>query len=183
MMGWTRDLEGAVDYLYSCHQVDRSRICLMGFSGGAAASVYVAAHDARVARLVLCACPAEFRRIVVEKRADFSIEHFRQIGLIRDKDFPPSLDDWTNSFREVTPIKWIGRIAPRPLLMIQGKDDDLIDEEQAWRLYEKAGEPKEIAIVAGAGHKLRLNDRAMDIALSWLRRPSPSSSQVSCDGK
>jgi hypothetical protein len=33
--------------------------------------------------------------------------------------------------------------------MIQGKDDDLIDEEQAWRLYEKAGEPKEIAIVTG----------------------------------
>ena len=170
MMGWTRDLGGAVDYLHSCPQVDPSRIYLMGFSGGAAASAYVAAHDARVARLVLCACPAEFRRIVVEKRADFSIEHFRQIGLIRDKDFPPSLDDWTNSFREVTPIKWIGRIAPRPLLMIQGKDDDLIDEEQAWRLYEKAGEPKEIAIVAGAGHKLRLSDQAMDIALGWLKR-------------
>jgi alpha/beta superfamily hydrolase len=183
MMGWTRDLEGAVDYLYSCHQVDRSRIYLMGFSGGAAASVYVAAHDARVARLVLCACPAEFHRIVVEKRADFSIEHFRQIGLIRDKDFPPSLGEWTNSFREVTPVNWIDRIAPRPLLMIQGKDDDLIEEEQAWRLYEKAGEPKEIAIVSGAGHRLRLSDRAMDIALSWLRRPSPPSGYESREGK
>ena len=171
MMGWTRDLGGAVDYLHTCPQVDRSRIYLMGFSGGAAASAYVTAHDARVAGLVLCACPAEFRRIVVEKRADFSIEHFRQIGLIRDSDFPPSLDDWTDGFREVTPANWIDRIAPRPLLMIQGKDDDLIDEEQAWRLYEKAGQPKEIAIVAGAGHKLRLSDEAMDIALGWLKRP------------
>jgi len=170
MMGWVRDLGGAIDYLHSCPQVDESRIYLMGFSGGAAASAYTAVHDARVARLVLCACPAEFRRIVVEKRADFSIEHFRQIGLIRDREFPPSLDDWTNNFREVTPINWIDRIAPRPLLMIQGKDDDLIDEEQAWCLYEKAGEPKEIAIVAGAGHKLRLSDQAMDIALDWLKR-------------
>jgi len=170
MMGWVRDLGGAIDYLHSCPQVDQSRIYLMGFSGGAAASAYTAVHDARVARLVLCACPAEFRRIVVEKRADFSIEHFRQIGLIRDREFPPSLDDWTNNFREVTPINWIDRIAPRPLLMIQGKDDDLIDEEQAWCLYEKAGEPKEIAIVAGAGHKLRLSDQAMDIALDWLKR-------------
>jgi alpha/beta superfamily hydrolase len=170
MMGWVRDIGGAVDYLYSCSQVDRSRICLMGFSGGAAASTYVAAHDARVARLVLCACPAEFRRIVVEKQADFSIEHFRQIGLIRDRDFPLSFEDWTNSFKEVTPVNWIDKIAPRPLLMIQGKDDDLIDEEQAWRLYEKASEPKEIAIVAGAGHKLRLSDQAMDIALDWLQR-------------
>jgi dipeptidyl aminopeptidase/acylaminoacyl peptidase len=176
MLGWTRDLEGAVDYLHSCPQVDRSRVYLMGFSGGAAASTYVAAHDGRVARLVLCACPAEFRRIVVEKRADFSIEHFRQIGLIRDSHFPPSLDDWADSFRELTPVNWIDKIAPRPLLMIQGKDDDLIDEAQAWRLYEKAGEPKEMVIVAGAGHKLRLSDQAMDIALAWLRKPSLLSS-------
>jgi fermentation-respiration switch protein FrsA (DUF1100 family) len=142
----------------------------MGFSGGAAASVYATAHDARVARVVLCACPAEFRRIVTERKADFSIDRFRQIGLIRDKDFPPSPDDWANSFREITPINWIDRIAPRPLLMIQGKDDDLIEEEQAWRLYEKAGEPKEITIVAGAGHKLRLSDQAMNIALAWLKK-------------
>jgi alpha-beta hydrolase superfamily lysophospholipase len=170
MAGWTRDLQGAVEYLHACPRIDPSCISLMGFSGGAAASVYAAAHDSRVARVVLCACPAEFRRIVVEKRADFSIEHFRQIGLIRDEDFPPSLDDWTTSFKEVTPLNWIDRIAPRPLLMIQGKDDDLIDEEQAWRLYEKAGEPKEIAIVPGAGHKLRLSAEAMKIALAWLNR-------------
>jgi fermentation-respiration switch protein FrsA (DUF1100 family) len=142
----------------------------MGFSGGAAASVYVAAQDTRVARLVLCACPAEFHRIVADKKADLSVERFRQIGLIRDTDFPASLDEWTNGFREIAPVNWIGRIAPRPLLMIQGKDDDLIDEDQAWRLYERAGEPKEIAIVAGAGHRLRLKNEAMDIALAWLKR-------------
>lgn len=170
MMGWVRDLGGAIDYLSSCTQVDQSRIYLMGFSGGAAASAYAAAHDTRVARLVLCACPAEFRRIVTERKADFSIGRFREIGLIRDKDFPRSVDDWTDGFREITPINWIDRIAPRPLLMIQGKDDDLIDEEQSWRLYERAGEPKEIAIVVGAGHKLRLSDEAMDIALTWLKR-------------
>jgi dipeptidyl aminopeptidase/acylaminoacyl peptidase len=170
MMGWARDLKGAVDYLYACPQVDRSRLYLMGFSGGAAACAYVAAHDVRVARVVLCACPAEFRRIVVEKKADFSIDRFRQIGLIRDKDFPPSPDDWANSFREIIPINWIDRIAPRPLLILQGQDDDLIEEEQARRLYEKAGEPKEIAVIPGAGHKLRLSDQAMDIAVAWLKR-------------
>jgi fermentation-respiration switch protein FrsA (DUF1100 family) len=59
--------------------------------------------------------------------------------------------------------------------MIHGRDDDLIDEEQAWRLFGKAREPKEIAVVAGAGHKLRLSDAAMDIALDWLRRALPVS--------
>ena len=73
MMGWVHDVQGAIDYLHSCPQVDQSCIYLMGFSGGAAASVYVTAHDARVARLVLCACPAEFRRIVTERKADFTL--------------------------------------------------------------------------------------------------------------
>ncbi len=174
MLGWTRDLKAAIDFLSLCPGADSSRISLMGFSGGAAASAYVAAHDARVARLVLCACPAEFRRVVAEKKADFSLERFREIGLIRDEGFPASREDWTRGFVEVNPLNWIDRIAPRPLLMIHGQDDDLIDEEQAWRLFRKAGEPKEMAVVAGAGHKLRLSHAAMDVALAWLKKPDPS---------
>ncbi len=175
MMGWTRDLGGALDFLSSCTAVDQSRIYVMGFSGGAAAAARVAAQDARVAGLVLCACPAEFGRVVAEKKADFSVERFREIGLIRDKGFPPSVEDWARGFLEVTPMSWIDRISPRPLLMIHGQEDDLIDEGQAWRLFERAGEPREIAVVAGAGHKLRLSQAAMDIALDWLQRRAQAS--------
>ena len=171
MMGWARDLEAVIELVYSTPEVDKSRICVMGFSGGAAASAYAAAQNQRVARLVLCACPAEFGKFTNPHRDDFSIEHFRQIGLIRDSAFPDSLDEWRNSFREVSPIRWIDRIAPRPLLILQGENDDLVEVEQAWRLYEKAQEPREIAIIEGAGHKLRLSEKAMDIALEWLLKP------------
>ncbi len=170
MMGWTRDLEAVIHSLRRRPELDKSRIYLMGFSGGAAASAYVAAHNHAIARVVLCACPAEFRKFTSSHRDDFSIEHFRQIGLIRDSDFPGSLDEWLSSFREVTPVRWIDRITPRPLLILQGENDDLVETEQAWRLYEKAREPKEIVIVEGAGHKLRLSDRAMFIALEWLSK-------------
>jgi dipeptidyl aminopeptidase/acylaminoacyl peptidase len=168
MIGWTLDLQAVIRFLDGHPAVDRSRICLMGFSGGAATSAYVAAHNQKVARVVLCACPAEFRKFTGPHRDDFSLDHFRQIGLIRDSGFPPSVDDWLNSFREAAPIRWIDRIAPRPLLILHGEDDDLVDVEQAWRLYEKALQPKGIAIVEGAGHKLRLSDRAMRLALEWL---------------
>jgi dipeptidyl aminopeptidase/acylaminoacyl peptidase len=168
MIGWTLDLQAVVGFLHTHPAVDRSRVYIMGFSGGAATSAYVAAHNHGVTRVVLCACPAEFRKFTGPHRDDFSLDHFRQIGLIRDDGFPPSVDDWFNSFREAAPIRWIDRIAPRPLLILHGEDDDLVDVEQARRLYEKAREPKEIAIVEGAGHKLRLSDRAMSIALEWL---------------
>ncbi len=78
------------------------------------------------------------------------------------------MDEWLNGFREAAPIRWIDRIAPRPLLILHGADDDLVDVEQARRLFEKARPPKEIAIVAGAGHKLRLSQKAMSLALEWL---------------
>ena len=125
MLGWTRDLRGAIDLVSASPEVDSSRVCLMGFSGGAAASAYVAAHDARVAGLVLCACPAEFHRIVARRQADFSVERFREIGLIRDEGFPSSVEEWGRGFAEVAPINWIDRIAPRPLLLVHGQEDDL----------------------------------------------------------
>lgn len=168
MAGWVRDLEAVIDFLYERPEVGKSRICLMGFSGGAATSAYVAAHDPRVARVALCACPAEFKGFADPKRKEFSLDHFRQIGLIRDRDFPGSPDEWLNSFKEVTPIRWIDQIAPRPLLVLHGEDDDLVGVDQAWQLYHKALEPKEIVVVGGAGHKLRLSDKAMTMALEWL---------------
>lgn len=168
ILGWTEDLNAAVDHLHGRADVDRSRLFVMGFSGGAAASAYAAAHDERISGLVLCACPAEFRGFDGPDRTEFSIEHFRQIGIIRDSDFPPSLEWWRSRFREVAPIKWIDRISPRPLLIVHGQSDDLIDVGQAWRLYEKAGEPKEIGIIDGAGHRLRTSDEAMARVRRWL---------------
>jgi dipeptidyl aminopeptidase/acylaminoacyl peptidase len=170
MAGWVRDLEAIVEFLYERPEVGKSRIYLMGFSGGAATSAYVAAHDRRVARVALCACPAEFRGFADPKREEFSLDHFRQIGLIRDRDFPGSPDEWLNGFKEVTPIRWIDRIAPRPLLVLHGGNDDLVGVDQAWQLYDKALEPKEIVVVEGAGHKLRLSDKAMSVALEWLTK-------------
>ncbi|MBM4443802.1 MAG: alpha/beta fold hydrolase [Chloroflexi bacterium] len=168
MIGWTQDLQSVVRLLENHPAVDGARIYVMGFSGGAATTAYVAARDRRVARVVLCACPAEFRKLTGLHRDDFSLDHFRQIGLIRDNGFPPSHDEWLGSFKEVSPIRWVDRIAPRPLLILHGQDDDLVDVEQARRLYEKARQPKDIAVVEGAGHRLRLSQKAMSIALEWL---------------
>jgi hypothetical protein len=41
--------------------------------------------------------------------------------------------------------------------------------DEAWRLYENAGEPKDIFIVPGGRHKLRLNEQAMAAATAWLK--------------
>lgn len=54
--------------------------------------------------------------------------------------------------RLVDPIGAVARLAPRPLLVIAPREDRLISWRQGLRLYEAAGEPKELLVVEGAGH-------------------------------
>ena len=168
ILDWTRDLQAAVDFLYDLREVDKTRLCLLGFSGGAAVSVYVAAHDPRVSLVATCACPADFRSLSQRETPQESIQRFRQIGAIRDKDFPPSVEEWRKGFETVSPINWIDRISPRPLLLVHGDADELIPLEHAHRLYQKAKEPKELKVIPGAKHRMRLEKAAMDFVLEWL---------------
>jgi len=169
ILGWTRDLKVVIDYLWTLPEVDRFHLSLLGFSGGAAVSVYVASQDDRVSRVAACACPAEFTFFTKADEPQSLIDHFRSIGAIRDEDFPPCIEDWSNGFRLISPIKHIARIAPRPLLLVHGNQDDVVEVNDAYRLYSQAGEPKEIIIVDGAGHRLRQNDKAMATVTSWLK--------------
>jgi len=168
ILDWTRDLQVALDFLCSLEEADKTRIYLLGFSGGAAVSVYVAAHDPRVSLVITCACPADFHSLRQRETPVDTIQRFRQIGAIRDKDFPSSTEEWQKGFETVTPIKWIDKISPRPLLLVHGDADELIPLEHAHRLYRKAKEPKELKVIPGAKHKMRLEKAAMDFVLGWL---------------
>lgn len=172
MPGWTRDLKTALNYLAGLKEADHSRLFLLGSSGGAAVSVYVAATDLVVSGVVTLACPAEFGFLTDHERARGLIERFRTIGLIRDASFPPSLQEWLNGFREVSPIHCIDKIAPRPVFLIHGENDELVPVEHAHRLYEKAKEPKKLLLLPGAGHRLRFEERAVTAALDWLKKQS-----------
>jgi alpha/beta superfamily hydrolase len=168
-LGWSRDLQAALDFLYNLKEVDKTRFCLLGFSGGAAVCVYTAAHDLRVSSVVTCACPADFRSLSQRETPLDSIQRFRQIGAIRDKAFPPSIEEWERGFEIISPINWIDKISPRPLLLVHGDADELIPLRHAHKLYQKAKEPKELKIIPGAKHKMRLEKAAMDFVLDWLK--------------
>jgi fermentation-respiration switch protein FrsA (DUF1100 family) len=170
ILGWARDLKAVIDYLCALPEVDKSRLCLLGFSAGAAVSIYIASSDKRVSSVAACASPAEFTKL---GEGQSLIERFRSIGAIRDKDFPPSAEEWLNGFRLVKPINYVAEISPRPLLLVQGSKDETVDVSHAYQLYEKAGEPKKLVIVDGAGHRLRRDDEAMAVVLDWLKSHTP----------
>lgn len=172
MLGWSRDLKAAIDYLCALPEVDKSRLCLLGFSGGAAVSIYVASSEGRVSSVAACACPAEFTLFTKADEVPSLVDHYRSIGAIRDKDFPPSAEEWLDGFKAVKPIDYVAGISPRPLLLVHGSQDETVNVGDAHRLYDRAGEPKKLVIIDGAGHRLRQNDEAMAVVLDWLKSRS-----------
>jgi uncharacterized protein len=169
LQGWCRDLKAAINYLHTLKNVDKSRLFVLGSSAGAATAICVAAEDVRIAAVVSMASPATFS-FLDRGQAEKTVQHFRSIGIIRDASFPASLDKWLEGFRSVAPIECIDQISPRPLFIIHGEKDDVVPVDNARKLYEKAGDPKEIIIIPGAGHRLRLEEKAVEAALNWLKQ-------------
>ncbi len=169
LLDWTRDLDAILTYLCEMESVDKSRLSLMGFSGGAAVSGCVTPGDPRVTALVLCACPAQFSIGAMGRSAEEFLQQCRSVGTIRDEDFPPSLADWVEHFKQVSPIDCVENVAPRPLLIVHGTSDETIPPSHASQLYAFAREPRKLAMIPGGEHKLRLSQAAMDAALEWLK--------------
>jgi len=169
LMGWSRDLKAAIDYLCTVPEVDGSCLSLLGFSGGAAVSVVTAAQDKRVSSVIACACPSELTFFSKSANPSSLIDHFRRIGAIRDKEFPESTEDWLGGFEMASPIRHVDRIAPRPLLLLHGNRDQTVDLSHVFKLYARAGEPKEIIIVDEAGHRMRQNETVVTIITDWLK--------------
>jgi dipeptidyl aminopeptidase/acylaminoacyl peptidase len=167
-LGWTRDLQAVVDNLWSRDNIEKPRFYLVGFSAGAAVSIYVASRDERISGVAACACPAHFGLFTDSGSPQAIIDRYRDIGAIRDDDFPPSINEWFDNLRQVTPLNYVAGISPRPLLLVHGSDDETVPVDHARSLYEKAGNPRKLVVVDGAGHRLRREDRVIGAVLDWL---------------
>jgi uncharacterized protein len=97
------------------------------------------------------------------------LEHAREIGVITDPQFPPSVDAWSREFKEVRAVACAGSYAPRPLLVVHGGEDEVVPSFDA-RVLADAHGAAELRFILGAGHALRHDPRAIAVLLGWLDR-------------
>lgn len=88
---------------------------------------------------------------------------------------PAAFIDETLSFH----ADWVvGRIAPRPLLLVTIEDDRLVPPEESRSLYARAGEPKKLVVLEGYGHYDVYAEPAfgevMAATLAWYRQHLPA---------
>lgn len=57
------------------------------------------------------------------------------------------------SLEQADPARWVSKVAPRALLLIHGAHDPYTSTEEVRAMFAAAGEPKELWVVQGAGHR------------------------------
>ncbi|MEA1996728.1 MAG: alpha/beta hydrolase [Gemmatimonadota bacterium] len=124
-----------LDYLCSRQDVDTSRVSVLGASFGVPFAVVAAALDPRVKGLVLIHGTADLEGLI-----DWSLKREVPFAPLR-KASSKLLGALVSPYE---PASYIGLVAPRPLLMINSREDQRIPIPGVELLYEKAAEPKEL---------------------------------------
>ncbi len=167
--GWRRDLVGAIDFLET--EVDCDGIWLVGFGTGGALAVVVASRDQRVRGVAAMAAPADFEDWARNPRK--LLLWAREVGVVRDPDFPSSFDRWAAELRSLRAVQAAESLRDCSLLVLHGSDDETVPVFDA-RVIADAHPGADLRIIAGASHHLRHDPRAVAVLLGWLERQRPS---------
>lgn len=126
----------AIDYLLSRPDVDPARLELVGASFGAPFATIAAARDRRVRRLWLAHAGGHPFAMI-------------DTGLVREIPFAPlrwpvsALATVLASGPQLAPEHWVGRVSPRPVVMLNALDDERIPRRSVDALWAATHEPRE----------------------------------------
>lgn len=137
---WRRALSEvrcSLDYLETLTAVDSQRLAIVGYSLGAYLAVAAASEESR----------------------------WRAVLLASGGDLPDQTPFVSIVRAAADPLRAVRKLGGRPLLMVNGRFDRTIKADQAERLYDAAGDPKEIHWYHG-GHWPP--QPAIDFGAQWL---------------
>ena len=200
------DARSALEFLMDRPEIDPKRIGVYGHSFGAAVAVYAAGVEARFAACISSGgwgdgmkkfrkqheSPEAWRRFsqmlergrekaakgesMLVPRYDIvpirpELRHHLAQGSILE--FPFEVVESMLAFRANDVV---GRIAPRPLLLIHPAADTVTPTEQSVDLFLNAGQPTDLHLVAGTDHFIfnEGNKLVVNLVRDWLAQHFPA---------
>ena len=141
------DFMGAVEY--AKQRAPGTRLGVLGYSMGAAIAIMCSARTPEIEAIVADSAFATHTSVV-----DFNVRHALHMPSAPFAWLADYLLGWRAGyhFRQVEPLRDVALIAPRPILIIHGGKDTVVDPHDAPLLYAAAQEPKELWIVPDADH-------------------------------
>jgi uncharacterized protein len=200
------DTKSAFDFLAATDYVDPKRIAVFGHSFGAAVAVYAAGTDSRIAACISSAgwgdgekkfrkqhaSPEAWQRFSAmmeegrrrsQRGERMMVPRFEIVPIrpeLRGNLAPGSILEFpfevVESMYAFTANEVVGKIAPRPLLLLHPANDTVTPTEQSLDLFRHAGQPTDLHLFAGVDHFLFSDDNPMVQAVvrDWLRRHFPA---------
>ena len=149
--GWLeqRDLEGALAFLGALPDVPSRPYGIYGISMGGSVALMTASRDERLGAVA-----------VDSPYADLEQTLGRHLRLMYPLPRAPFLWYVLATYRlrfgvwprALSPKASAGRLSPRALLLIHGAHDIRMPLQEARRMYDAAGEPKDLFVIQDAGH-------------------------------
>ncbi|HVB60562.1 MAG TPA: alpha/beta hydrolase [Ktedonobacteraceae bacterium] len=141
------DFDGAIAYVKE--RAPQTRLGVVAYSMGASVAIMCSARCPDIKAIVADSGFATHWSVI-----DYNV---RRARLWPSTAFVWTADHmmgWLGGYRfsQVNPLREIGSIAPRPILIIHGGKDSLVDPRDATLLYAAANEPKELWTVPNADH-------------------------------
>ena len=142
------DLRRAVDFLATRPEIDSARIGYFGISFGGFIGVVFVGVEQRVRVPVIALAGGGLNLLFGIKAFSSDVNEFLSV---------------------IEPLNFIEKISPRPLLMINTKNDEVVPPMTSRRLYAKAGEPKQI-IWYDTKHRDIPPEKAFGEGVKWFDR-------------
>jgi alpha-beta hydrolase superfamily lysophospholipase len=199
------DTRNALSFLASRPDVDAEPIGVIGNSFGAAVAVYTAGVDPRVAACISCGgwgdgekkfrkqheSPEAWRRFTAMLEEGRRRQRAGQSLMVPRYDIvpiPPALRgnlaagsimefpfEVVESMYTFKANEVVGKIAPRPLLLLHPSQDSVTPTEQSIDLFHHAGQPTELHLVADVDHFMlgEGNPLVVTLVRNWLDKYLP----------
>jgi hypothetical protein len=192
------DLRHALDFLVRQPSVDATRIGVIGASLGGSVAIEVAADDARVK---LCVANGSIgngeRRYRAQYPGDASWQAFRaKLDAANRNDTPLNRFDIVHiperdraglprgaimeftaataqSLLDSCPERVVGKLAPRPLLLVHPRGDGVVPYGESEALAKEAGANAELHIIDGSAHFGSGSAEIVRLVLDFLKRHWP----------
>ncbi len=143
------DMDAWYQYLIRRDDMDPDRIGILGNSYGGMLAIQYASVNGNI-KAVVADCAFSSLNDTVET----SVTYFTDLPSF---PFAPLIVYWAEKetgykLEDIDATKWIAKISPRPVFLMQGGADVVISADSGQRLYDAAGEPKELWFEPGLGH-------------------------------
>ncbi|MEO8288920.1 MAG: alpha/beta hydrolase [Chloroflexota bacterium] len=172
------DVAAALHYLQTRPEVNPMSIAVQGSSMGGWLALHTAAHLRDISPVVAY-CPSNESTLTILMEEVAMVQRGHSSPLVPTKAPRVNVNSMTQLLYRLDLIKVARRIEPRPLLIVQCENDQVVPPHLSQRLYDAVKEPKALWLLPRGSHNFAQHDPDTNRrVLEWLAESRPHTEKL-----